>query len=115
MLLLKEEKKIGIEEFAKIDLRVGLVEKAERIPGTKLLKLIVDIGEEKRQVIAGIGDFYNPEDLIGRKVVVVANLKPKKIRGYISEAMILASGCDKGERPCMVYVEDCAKPGWRVC
>jgi len=110
-----EKERISIEDFAKIDLRVGLVEEAEKIPGTKLLRLVVDIGKEKRQVIAGIGDFYKPEDLMGKKVVVVANLKPKKIRGYVSEAMILASGCDKGERPCMVYVEDCARPGWRVC
>ena len=112
-----EERKpeITIDEFARIDLRVGLVEKAERIPGTRLLRLIVDLGGEKRQIISGIAEWYKPEDLVGKRVVVVANLKPKMIRGYLSEGMILAAGCEKGERPYLVTVEGEARPGSRVC
>lgn len=106
---------ISIDEFAKIELRVGKVIEAEHIPGTKLLKLIIDLGNEKRQIISGIADYYKPEDIIGKKVVVVANLKPKKIRGYLSEGMILAAGCEKGQRPVLVTVGDEAEPGWRVC
>ncbi len=106
---------ISIDDFAKIDLRVGKIIEAEHIPGTKLLKLIVDIGNEKRQIISGIADYYKPEDIIGKKVVVVANLKPKKIRGYLSEGMILAAGCEKGQRPVIVTVGSEAEPGWRVC
>jgi tRNA-binding protein len=106
---------ISIEEFARIDLRVGLVEKAEHIPGTRLLKLIVDLGGEKRQIISGIAEYYKPEDLVGKKVVVVANLKPKKIRGYLSEGMILAAGCEKGQKPVLVTVGEEAQPGWRIC
>ena len=106
---------ISIDDFAKIDLRVGKIIEAEHIPGTKLLKLIVDLGNEKRQIISGIADYYKPEDIIGKKVVVVANLKPKKIRGYLSEGMILAAGCEKGQRPVIVTVGSEAEPGWRVC
>jgi len=111
----KGEKYITIDDFAKVELRVGLVEEAEHIPGTRLLKLIVNLGSEKRQIVSGIADFYKPEDLVGKKVVVVANLKPKKIRGYLSEGMILAAGCEKGQRPVLVTVGDEAEPGWRIC
>ena len=106
---------ISIEEFAKIDLRVGVVLEAERIEGTKLIRLVVDLGSEKRQIIAGIGKWYEPSELVGKKVVVVANLKPKRIRGYLSEGMILAAGCEPGQRPYIVTVEGDAKPGWKVC
>jgi tRNA-binding protein len=106
---------IDIRDFAKIDLRVGLVVEAEHIPGTRLLKLTVDLGGEKRQIISGIAEYYKPEDLVGKKVVVVANLKPKRIRGYLSEGMILAAGCEKGQRPILVTVEDGAEPGWKIC
>ena len=106
---------ITIDEFKRIDLRVGVVEEAEHIPGTRLLRLIVNLGSEKRQIISGIAEWYKPEELIGKRVVVVANLKPKRIRGYISEGMILAAGCDPGERPYIVTVEGEARPGTRVC
>ncbi len=107
---------IGIEDFAKIDLRVGRIVSAERIRGTRLIKLLVDLGElGERQIIAGIGEFYGPEDIVGKNVVVVANLKPKRIRGYVSEGMILAAGCDKGERIWLVVVEGEPRPGSRVC
>jgi len=111
----EEKNYISIDEFARIELRVGKVVEAEKIPGTRLLKLIVDLGGEKRQIISGIAEYYAPEEIIGKKVIVVANLKPKKIRGYLSEGMILAAGCDKGQRPVLVTVGDEAEPGWRVC
>jgi tRNA-binding protein len=111
----KEAGYITIDEFARIDLRVGRVEQAERIPGTRLLRLIVDLGREKRQIVSGIAEYYSPEDLVGKKVIVVANLKPKRIRGYLSEGMILAAGCEKGQRPVLVTVGEEAEPGWRVC
>jgi len=112
-----DEKKnhITIDDFAKIELRVGLVEQAEHIPGTRLLRLIVNLGDEKRQILSGIAEYYKPEDLVGKKVVVVANLKPKKIRGYLSEGMILAAGCEEGQRPVLVTVGEEAEPGWRIC
>ncbi len=84
---------ISIEEFQKIHLRVGKVESAEKVPGSeKLLKLIVDLGTEKRQVVAGIAKHYQPADLIGKKVIIVTNLKPAKLMGVESQGMILAAG-----------------------
>lgn len=88
---------ISIEDFAKADLRTGIVIKAEAIPkSSKLLKLLVDIGDsEPRQIIAGIAKHYGPDDLIGKTVIVVANLKPAKLMGELSQGMILAGSRKK--------------------
>jgi len=83
---------ISIDDFMKVKLRVGRVFEAEPLEGSdKLLKLQIVIGEEKRQIIAGIRKNYSPEDLIGRQVVVVYNLKPAKLRGAESQGMLLAA------------------------
>src|SRR5689334_9143498 len=84
---------IEIDDFAKVDLRVGQVLSAERLPKSdKLLLLKIDLGEaEPRQVLAGIAQYYEPEKLVGRKVVVVANLKPRKLRGFESQGMVVAA------------------------
>ncbi|WP_423793217.1 methionine--tRNA ligase [Methanocaldococcus indicus] len=88
---------ISIDDFAKIDLRVGKIIEAEDIPKSKkLLKVIVDLGNEKRQIVAGIKNYYKPEELIGKKVIIVANLKPAKLCGVKSEGMILAAEDDEG-------------------
>ncbi|AQU77839.1 MULTISPECIES: methionine--tRNA ligase [Planococcus] len=86
---------IAIEDFAKVDLRVATVTNCEAVPKTsKLLKLQLDMGYEQRQVVSGIAEHYKPTDLIGKKVVVVANLKPVKLRGELSQGMILAGEKD---------------------
>ncbi len=83
---------IGIEDFAKVQLRVAEVLEAERVPKTdKLLRLIVSLGDEKRQIVAGVAAYYEPEQLIGKQIVVVANLKPVKLRGIESHGMLLAA------------------------
>jgi methionyl-tRNA synthetase len=90
----KEEKMdiVSFEEFKRMDLRVGEILKAERVPGTdKLLKLEVDIGTEKRTMVAGVADVYSPEELAGKKLVVIVNLQPARIRGIESQAMLLAA------------------------
>ena len=91
----KKEKKMDIisfDEFKRMDLRVGQILKAERVPGTeKLLKMEVDVGSEKRQMVAGVADTYAPEELVGKKLVVIVNLKPAVIRGIESQAMLLAA------------------------
>jgi methionyl-tRNA synthetase len=100
---------IDITDFAKIDLRVGEVKTAERIPkADKLLLITVDIGEEKpRQILAGIAQHYEPEKLVGRKIVVVANLKPRKLRGYESQGMLLAASVgDEGKPVIATFAED---------
>jgi methionyl-tRNA synthetase len=87
---------IDYEDFAKIDLRVAKILEAEAVPkSNKLLKLKIDIGEE-RTIVAGIGKDYNPADLVGKKVVIVANLKPAKLMGVESRGMILATDTDQG-------------------
>ena len=86
---------IAIEDFAKVDLRVATVTACEAVPKTsKLLKLQLDMGYEQRQVVSGIAEHYKPADLVGKKVVVVANLKPVKLRGELSQGMILAGEKD---------------------
>ncbi len=83
---------IDIADFAKVDLRVAEVRQAERVEGTdKLLKLQVNLGSEDRQLVAGIAQHYEPESLVGQKIVVVANLKPAKLRGVESQGMLLAA------------------------
>jgi methionyl-tRNA synthetase len=99
--------KITIDDFAKIELRVGMVKVAERVPkADKLLRLEVDIGTEVRQVLAGIAEAYAPETLIGRKVVIVANLAPRKLRGMESNGMIVAASLDDGKPVLASFLED---------
>jgi methionyl-tRNA synthetase len=99
--------KIGIEDFAKIELRVGQVKVAEKVKGAdKLLRLEVDLGTEVRQVVAGIAEAYSPESLIGRKVVIVANLAPRKLRGLESNGMIVAASAEDGKPVLASFLED---------
>jgi len=100
--------KIGIEDFTKVEMRVGQIKTAERIVGAdKLLKLMVDIGSETRQICAGIAQFYEPESLVGRKVVVVVNLAPRKMRGVESNGMIVAASIGPEGRPVLAgFTED---------
>jgi methionyl-tRNA synthetase len=100
--------KIGIEDFAKVEMRVGQIKTAERIVGAdKLLKLTVDIGTEIRQICAGIAQYYEPEALIGRKVAVVVNLAPRKLRGVESNGMVVAASVGPEGRPVLAgFLED---------
>ena len=99
--------KIGIDDFTKVEMRVGEIKTAERIVGAdKLLKLTVDIGTEIRQICAGIAQFYEPEKLIGRKVAVVVNLAPRKLRGVESNGMIVAASVGPEGRPVLAGFPD---------
>ena len=101
--------KITIDDFAKVELRVGRIESAERIQGAdKLLKIMVNIGDEVRQVLAGIALAYAPENLVGRKVVVVTNLAPRKMRGLESNGMLLAASTADGNPVLCTFAEDIA-------
>ena len=89
---MKEEGLVSIEEFKRLDLRVGRIVQAEEVPGAdKLLKLLVNLGDRQVQLVAGIKRHYSPQELAGKLVAVVANLKPATIRGIRSEGMILAA------------------------
>ena len=99
--------RITIEDFAKVELRVAVVKVAERVKGaTKLLRLEVDLGDHTRQILAGIAEAYEPESLIGRKIVVVTNLQPRKMRGLVSEGMLLAASLEGGKPVLASFLED---------
>lgn len=104
---------IGIDEFFRVDLRVARIVSAENVPNTdKLLKLEVDLGHERRQLVAGIAKVYEPSSLVGKSIVVVANLQPARIRGVESRGMLLAA--DSGEGPVVATFDTPVAPGTRV-
>jgi methionyl-tRNA synthetase len=104
---------ISYKEFQSLDIRIGQVESAERIEGSdKLLKLTVNMGQERRQVVAGIAQGYRPEDLVGSQVVVLANLEPSKLFGVESQAMLLAA--DVNGRAVLLRPQEKVKPGTKV-
>lgn len=88
---------ITVDDFKKIELRVVRVVSAERVEGSeKLLKLEVDLGDEKRQMVSGIAKSYSPEDLIGKEIIIVANLEPRSLMGLESQGMVLAASSESG-------------------
>jgi methionyl-tRNA synthetase len=98
---------ITIDDFTKVELRVGQVKTAEKVKNAdKLLRLEVDIGTEVRQIVAGIAEVYPPENLIGRKVVIVANLAPRKLRGIESQGMIVAASLADGKPVLASFLEE---------
>lgn len=104
------EERISFKQFKTLDLRVAKIIEAERVEGTdKLMKLQIDLGEEKRQIIAGIAERYTAEELPGRLIVVVANLEPATIRGVESNGMLLAANI--GGKPELVGFENPVEPG----
>jgi len=110
----EQDDTITIDDFMKVDLRIARIEKAEPVEGAdKLLALTLDVGDSQRQVFAGIKAAYDPESLVGRHVVVVANLKPRKMRFGTSEGMVLAAG-PGGENVFLLSVDAGAEPGMRV-
>jgi methionyl-tRNA synthetase len=106
------DEKIGIDAFMNVELRTAKVIAAEAVPKSKkLIKLQVDLGTEQRTILAGIAEAYQPESLVGRTIVIVANLKPAKLMGIESNGMVLAASPEDG-KPVLVTVD--AEPGWRV-
>jgi len=98
---------ISIDDFAKVELRVAQILVAERVPkADKLLRLEVDLGYEKRQILAGIAQYYEPEKLIGRKIIIVANLAPRKMRGLESNGMLLAASLEGGAPVLAGFLEE---------
>ncbi len=110
----KEESNIiTYDEFSKLDLRVGLVEAVENIPkADKLLKLTVDIGSEKRTIVAGLAEYYTEEELLGKKIIVLINLAPRKLRGITSQGMLLAA--DDGKSVKFLTPESDLPPGSKI-
>ncbi len=102
------ENQITIDEFAKVDMRVGVIREAQSVKGAnKLVHMQVDIGEARpRSIVAGIAEAYKPEDLVGRKVAIVANLQPRKLRGLTSEGMVVAASGEGGKPALVSFLED---------
>jgi methionyl-tRNA synthetase len=112
----EDENFITIDDFIKVELRVGEIKVAEKVPNAdKLLRFEVDLGEEKpRQILAGLAMYYEPEKLVGRKVVVVANLKPRKMRGLESQGMICAASLTEEDSPAIATFLEDVKNGARL-
>jgi methionyl-tRNA synthetase len=106
--------RLSIDEFLRVELRTAKVLGAERVPNSKkLVKLEVDVGAERRTIVAGIADAYEPDALVGKSVVIVANLKPAKLMGVESNGMLLAASADGG-RPMLLQIDGEVAPGTRV-
>ena len=104
---------VRYDDFKKLDLRVANILKIEKIPGkTKIVKGEIDLGDETRNVIIGGAEFYEPDDLIGKTVIVVANLEPKKMAGVESNAMLLAA--DINDKPFWLTVDPQVSPGAKI-
>jgi methionyl-tRNA synthetase len=106
--------RIGIDDFMKVDMRVAKVLSAEKVPNSrKLMKLQIDVGSEQRTLVAGIAEAYEPEQLVGRTVGVVFNLKPAKLMGIESNGMVLAASPDGG-KPTLVTFDGDVPLGSRI-
>ncbi len=104
---------LNFDDFKKLDLRVAKVLKAEEMEGSeKILRLRVDLGEAQRQILAGIKQYYQPQDLEGKEIVIVANLEPKTIMGEESQGMLLAA--DEGGAPILLKPDKVVKPGAKI-
>ena len=104
---------INYDDFSKVELKVAKVLSAERVEGSeKLLKLQVTLGEEQRQVIAGVGKAYEPETLVGRQIIIVANLEPRQLMGLESQGMLLAADSESG--PVLLTPDKEVLPGAKI-
>jgi methionine--tRNA ligase beta chain len=107
---------LEFNEFAKLDIRIGKIVKSEKVPSSKkLLHLDIDIGGEVRSCVGGIAEFYNPEDLLGKSVAVVTNLKPRTLFGFESQVMLLAA-IDKNDQSniSLIAPDKAVAPGSKV-
>ena len=104
---------VTYDDFKKLDIRVGSILETEKIPGkTRIIKGVVDLGEETRDVIIGGAEFYEPQDLVGKTVIVIANLETKKIAGVESNAMLLAADVD--DKPFWLTVDSNVPSGTKI-
>jgi methionine--tRNA ligase beta chain len=104
---------VPFSDFKKLDIRIGEIIEADKIEGSrKLVRLVVDLGSERRQLVAGIAEFYEPKDLIGRQIVVVTNLERRKFMGVESQGMLLAAVVDG--KPVLIEPEERVPPGTPV-
>lgn len=107
----ENERKITFEEFSRVELKVGRVLSAENLPGyNKILRIVVDLGSEKREIMSGLAKHYQPDDIVNKNVIVCTNLVPRKFGDQVSDGMILAASNDNG-RPILLTVIEDTNPG----
>ena len=108
------ENKITFEEFSKVELKVGKILSAENLPGyKKILRLTVDLGGEKREIMSGLAKHYLPEDIVNKNVIVCTNLEPRKFGDQVSDGMILAASSENGKPILLTVIEDTI-PGTQI-
>lgn len=104
---------ISFEDFQKLDLRVAKITETEKVEGAdKLLKLQIDMGGKQKQIVAGIAEYYNAEELVGREIVVVVNLEPRTLKGVESQGMLLAA--DEDGKPVLLMPDKEVPPGTKI-
>ena len=104
---------VTYDDFAKLDLRIAKIISTEKIPGkSRIIKDVIDLGDEKREVVIGGAEYYQPEELVGKTVVVIANLEPRKIAGFESNAMLLAA--DVNDKPFWLTVQEDVPLGTKI-
>ncbi|MHA1284721.1 MAG: methionine--tRNA ligase [Promethearchaeota archaeon] len=109
----KEQEYISYDYFKKLDIRVALVENVEKVPkADKLYKLTIDVGDDKRTIVAGLAEYYKPKELKGKKIIILANLEPRKLRGILSNGMLLAAEDDKTVS--VLTIDKDVKPGSKI-
>ena len=108
------ENKITYEEFSKVELKVGKILSAENLPGyNKILRLIIDLGGEKREIMSGLAKHYRPDEIVDKNVVVCTNLEPRKFGDQVSDGMVLAASDESG-RPILLTVVEDTNPGCQI-
>ena len=111
--MVKKVSEVTFKDFQKLDIRIGKILDCKKIPGAKkLLKVSLDIGKETRETVAGMAEFFSPEELLGKTVVFLVNLEPKKLMGVESQGMILAA--DLGGKPFLLTVENDVPSGTKI-
>ena len=104
---------VTYDDFAKLDLRIAKIVSTEKIPGkSRIIKGVIDLGDEKREVVIGGAEYYQPEELVGKTVVVIANLEPRKIAGFESNVMLLAA--DVNDKPFWLTVQEDVPLGTKI-
>lgn len=104
---------ITYDDFSKLDLRIAKIISTEKIPGkSRIIKGVIDLGDEKREIVIGGAEYYQPEELVGKTVVVIANLEPRKIAGFDSNAMLLAA--DVNNKPFWLTVQEDIPLGTKI-
>lgn len=106
---------ISYEDFSKLDLRVAIIREVHEIEGAdKLLELRIDVGKERRTIVAGIKEHYDSDDLIGKQIIIVANLAPRKMKGVDSHGMLLAASDKDHKKILLLALDEGAESGWKV-